>query len=568
MSNSHIHAEHFHSNPRPRFGAGRTAEDDGHEADLLDDNPFAGRTESAFGAPHSPFGSSRAPSVSADAPEGSYEYALVQTAPNVVSEDVETTAPAVDVRLYWGRNLLSYSHLSPPRSFYVGEEQAQNLECDYFLPAEKLGSTRAPLVLASDAGVAAVLLPGATGTVELPGQPPMTIADAVAAGLAEPCVELNGAQQITLPLGASLRMDLGDLSFEIHGVKAGRKLTAAFGAAALATGSLMYIAVSFAGHVGVLLAMAMFMPPLGNTNDQVPNEEQRYFIQQHLDSAAEAESDARPTEQLADQDADDNEGGTGTRSIGEEGSMGNPTSNDQGKKFAIKGPADNADPRVARVAALHAAAEFGMVGLLNTGVGGDPDAPTAPWGAETSLGSDPLSARGNMWGDSPGDSFGAGGLGLSGIGEGGGGRGEGIGMGSVGTIGHGAGLGGGDGFGNGTGRFRRGHKVKSPNVRIGPTTVSGRLPPEVIQRIVRQNFGRFRLCYESGLRNNPNLQGRVSVRFIIGRDGRVSNVGGAGDLPDSGVVSCVTRAFYGLSFPSPDGGIVQVSYPIVFTPGG
>ena len=103
---------------------------------------------------------------------------------------------------------------------------------------------------------------------------------------------------------------------------------------------------------------------------------------------------------------------------------------------------------------------------------------------------------------------------------------------------------------------------------LGSTNVSGRLPPEVIQRIVRQNFGRFRLCYESGLRNNPNLQGRVAVRFIIGRDGRVSNVGGAGDLPDSGVVSCVTRAFYGLSFPSPDGGIVQVSYPIVFTPGG
>jgi len=103
---------------------------------------------------------------------------------------------------------------------------------------------------------------------------------------------------------------------------------------------------------------------------------------------------------------------------------------------------------------------------------------------------------------------------------------------------------------------------------MGATSVSGRLPPEVIQRIVRQNFGRFRLCYENGLRNNPNLQGRVVVRFVIGRDGRVSNVGGGGDLPDGGVTSCVTRAFYGLSFPQPEGGIVTVSYPIVFTPGG
>lgn len=47
-----------------------------------------------------------------------------------------------------------------------------------------------------------------------------------------------------------------------------------------------------------------------------------------------------------------------------------------------------------------------------------------------------------LWGDEIGESFGAGGLGLSGVGEGGGGRGEGIGLGSIGTIGHGAGSGG------------------------------------------------------------------------------------------------------------------------------
>ena len=44
-------------------------------------------------------------------------------------------------------------------------------------------------------------------------------------------------------------------------------------------------------------------------------------------------------------------------------------------------------------------------------------------------------------GTSIGDSFGAGGMGLSGVGEGGGGRGEGIGLGSVGTVGHGYGRG-------------------------------------------------------------------------------------------------------------------------------
>jgi hypothetical protein len=105
-------------------------------------------------------------------------------------------------------------------------------------------------------------------------------------------------------------------------------------------------------------------------------------------------------------------------------------------------------------------------------------------------------------------------------------------------------------------------------MRIGQSRVSGRLPPEVVQRIVRQNYGRFRMCYERGLTENPNLEGRVSVRFVIGRDGSVSNVSNGGsDLPSSSVVSCVISAYYGLSFPQPEGGIVTVVYPIMFTPG-
>ncbi len=86
--------------------------------------------------------------------------------------------------------------------------------------------------------------------------------------------------------------------------------------------------------------------------------------------------------------------------------------------------------------------------------------------------------------------------------------------------------------------------------------------------MVRQNFGRFRQCYEAGLRHSPSLQGRVAVRFVIDRDGAVSSAASAGsDLPDSGVVSCVISAYYGLSFPAPEGGIVRVVYPILFQPG-
>jgi hypothetical protein len=531
-------------------------------------NPFAA---SPFAAAN-PFTPVRTGAVADNAPEGSYEYAVVKSGPDVASDEVESPASAVEVRILWGRNLLHVAHLSPPRTFYVGEDDSggknKALAVDYYVPPAKIGTSRAPVVIGGPGGAYAVLLPNSVGTIDIAGQPKMTIREAIAAGRAQPCAEVGGAHQIPLNTGTAVHMEVQDIVFELSSVNAGRKAAAAFTMAALVGGAFLYVIGSFVGHVGLLAAMAMFMPPLGDTSDDSISDDQRYLIQQYLESAAEKELEEKETEQIAEEDADNKEGGTGTRAKGEEGSMGNPNSKLTGNRYGVAGPADNPDPHIARQAALRDAAEFGMIGLLNSGAGGDPDAPTAPWGRDDSLGTDPLSARGNMWGDSIGESFGAGGLGLSGIGEGGGGRGEGIGLGSIGTIGHGAGTGTGQGFGSGHGRLGRSHRARPPRVRMGATSVSGRLPPEVIQRIVRQNFGRFRLCYENGLRNNPNLQGRVTVNFVIGRDGRVSNVGGGGDIPDGGVISCVTRAFYGLSFPQPEGGIVTVGYPIVFTPGG
>lgn len=531
-------------------------------------NPFASGDPFAF---NNPFAAPAAPAhdeVPHDAPEGSYTYTLVKSAPDVPNDEVEDArSVTVEVMILWDQMVLHVQHLTPPRSYYVGEEQGKNFTCDFFVPAEKLGTTRAPVVLADRGGSVALVIPqGATGTVELPGQPKMTVQDAIQQGKTQPCAELSGAYQMPLPPGTKAKVEVGGLTFQVATGNAGRVVAGHF---QVDTQGLLYTGLSLAVHAGLLAAMAFFMPPLGATDADGISQDQQYLIQQYLQAAAEKEMEEKQTEQVAEQNADNKEGGTGTRAKGEEGSMGNPNTKSTGNRYGVRGPSDNADPHIARQAALRDAAEFGMIGLLNSGAGGDPNAPTAPWGRDDSLGNDPLSARGNMWGNDIGDSFGAGGLGLSGIGEGGGGRGEGIGLGSIGTLGHGAGTGTGQGFGSGHGRLGGSHRAKPPQVRMGATQVSGRLPPEVIQRIVRQNFGRFRLCYENGLRNNPNLQGRVSVRFVIGRDGAVSNVANGGsDMPDGGVVSCVVRAFYGLSFPQPEGGIVTVTYPIMFSPGG
>ncbi len=155
-------------------------------------------------------------------------------------------------------------------------------------------------------------------------------------------------------------------------------------------------------------------------------------------------------------------------------------------------------------------------------------------------------SRAKMWGGATGAPFGRGGLGLSGSGVGT--------AGAIGTLGSStAGIGGG---------------VAGPRLRQGATQVTGRLPPEVIQRIVRQNFGRFRLCYEAALRSKPRLAGKVVVRFGIDGTGAVTTVADAGsDVGDPAMITCVTRSFSNLSFPAPEGGTVTVVYPIHFEPG-
>ncbi len=117
-------------------------------------------------------------------------------------------------------------------------------------------------------------------------------------------------------------------------------------------------------------------------------------------------------------------------------------------------------------------------------------------------------------------------------------------------------------------RDRIAPRARPPLVKVGPAaTVNGRLPPEVVQRIVRQSFGRFRLCYEGALKQDPELAGTVEVHFTIDQKGATTGVvEGRSTIDDPTMRSCVVRAFAGLTFPQPEGGVVAVSYPILFSP--
>ncbi len=514
-------------------------------------------------ASHHPFTS--APPVTdgdADPTTGGFSYRLIKSGPDVNPDDVEVAhVQSIEVMVMWGTNVLHMASLRGMQGFSVGEDPAPH--CDFFLPSEVLGTTRAPIV--TKAG-ALVILPRTTGWAELPGQGRRALEDLVRSGVARPSDELSGAYELSIPTGGKAHMDLPEgIAFQVSVGNAGKAPpVGAF--SSVEPGSYLFSGLSFLLHVGVLASLAFFMPSLGADDSESIGRDQILKMQHFLQASAERENEQRDVPVIQD-NADNKEGGSGKAAKGEEGSMGTPNTNHTGMRYGVQGPRDNPDPHIARQAALREAAEFGMIGLLNAGGGADPNAPTAPWGREDSLGNDPMSAHGNMWGDAIGDSLGVGGLGLMGTGEGGGGSGEGIGIGDIGTIGRGHGTGDGSGFGRGHGGLGGHHVVHAPTMRQGPLTANGHLPPEVIQRIVRQNFGRFKLCYTEGLRQNPSLNGRVAVKFVIGRDGSVTtSADGGSDLADRSVTQCVIRGFGNLSFPSPDGGIVTVVYPLIFSP--
>jgi hypothetical protein len=447
------------------------------------------------------------------------------------------TSEAVQIRVFWEDALLEVIELSPPRPFYIGDGSVSREPVDFTVP--DLEAER----------IALLVTEGGSFFVHAPAGAELFRREANAAfgGFAEPLGSRAalGSAPIDVRVGAltfSLRLGPREARCPraLGGEDRGRPLA--------------YFAMSSA-VVGALSAMmAYFAPPLGLTDEEGADRNRIYVINQYLDASAERE---RKPEQATGTGAGEAPDAPQPPARGESGRIGRIAPE---KHSARGGGAEQSNvsrPAMSRAEAVQAAREFGMIGLLS---GGNPGANVAPW---DDPGAGPGILAGGLFGSDL-ETTGMGGLGLTGIGEGGGGKSNQIGMGRIGTC-------NGDecaGIGRSYGRPGGVHVARGPQVRTpGNSIVSGHIPSEVIQRIVRQSFGRFRNCYEDGLRTNPNLEGRVTARFVISRDGSVGAVqSGGSDLPDPRVVSCVLRTYSTLSFPSPENGIVTVTYPLSFSP--
>jgi hypothetical protein len=213
-----------------------------------------------------------------------------------------------------------------------------------------------------------------------------------------------------------------------------------------------------------------------------------------------------------------------------------------------------------------ASVAYGCLGVLAIALASPRVAESAPtpWWLRTDLGPpDPASPLAAMWTPTIDDAIGVGGLRLSSAGQGGGASPPAVALThAIATVGHGeAAL--------DLSAFDGRDQLAEHRVAKAARAVDQRVPPDVIQRVVHDNYGRFESCYDVGLRTNPTLHGRVVVKFVIDRTGTVAFAADAGsDLPDDGVVACVVRAFDTLVFPVGTDNVVAVVYGLLLSPRG
>ena len=152
---------------------------------------------------------------------------------------------------------------------------------------------------------------------------------------------------------------------------------------------------------------------------------------------------------------------------------------------------------------------------------------------------------------------GAGGAGLRGKGTGGGGSMRGGGSLKAGGPGEvGSGERGGE------------HVVKGTVKDSAPTDVDGSLDPSIIAKEIRGRLGAIKACYEAGLKRNPNLGGKIQLRFEISQVGKVTSAEIENDtMHDDEVAELHQDARQDLALPGPGRRLGPVLLPVYF-PGG
>ena len=442
---------------------------------------------------------------------------------NKTHEFDEVGESVIEVMVLWGRTVLEVNHINETKNFSLNQ---------------------LPVVYNNKL----VLLP--TSELELNGiKTHYNELDAI------PSMAAEGAYEIDIKPFTNYRIKVGDLTVTAKKVNKARKLvyrkkhdkTMLF---ANLFSAIAVFASILTMHVYANAASSNLLMQ-GNEEDRL--NDLRAFIQRQQERQIEQQQSVNTGQQA---------GQSNPRHSGPSGQMGSRQAPARNARHAIRNT--GAPPQLSRQAARDMVASRGIFAAISSpssALAGGSSGIVSPFGGLTESGLENRNANGNLTGDSIGESFGYGGLGPSGTGWGGGGNNDQlVGVGDFNTRGRGTGV---DGYGTDRGGNLRTRQTRGPIVRAPAPTVVGLLSPEAIRRVVLRNLPQVVHCHEQGLVQNPTLEGRVVVRFIIGSQGTIlgSNVV-ENNLAVPSVAGCIASAVRRWQFPVPEGeGIVTVNYP-------
>jgi TonB family protein len=352
-----------------------------------------------------------------------------------------------------------------------------------------------------------------------------------------------------LHVGEQATVHLGPLQFRVRLVRP----TQALEGAAIDVKRHLWTLASFSTHALALFCMTLMPPKAASLSLDLITQDERYV--RYLATPIAMTQELPWTEDLGRHGAGQAQDDAQSQQ-GDEGQAGRPQVDRGEGRMSIRG---HAQLRVPARSAAEQAKTAGILGILSAA---QDAGPISIFGANIPLGYDPQAAQGALFGARVGENFGFNGLGMNGTGRhGGGDAGDTVGVGTLKT---------GEGARGAPGSLTLSHPRRAARVpkglRIGAVETAGSLSKEVIRRVIQRHLNEVRFCYEQGLNQQPELAGRVAIRFMVNPAGAVQQAQVASsELNHPATEACIASAVRRWTFPAPDGGgYVTVSYPFLF----
>ena len=428
---------------------------------------------------------------------------------------------AIEVAAIWNGTILALRHLNPGQSYTLGSD----------LPLDESFALDADFQLFGwDEGEAVCRFADSWRGTLRSEELSQSFSDLVEQGTA--LQDEDEVQQFVLESDQQVVVDVGPLTFVARLVTPGKQVAPHHDGVDAPFVGITSFAAFLAAAFGYIAATA---PPAAAYGiNELPDR----FVELSLETPTPEPALKLPVkpEEIGERE--------GERSKREEGKRGEETA----KRIKAKGEAidkKRLDRQVAQNAGvLGAISDAGLDDVFGSG----------------SLSLDVSNSVGGLIGVK-GNQFGSNGLASRGDGLGGGGKAHGIG--GLGNRGRGGGE-------KDYGLIDGGKRPEGNIGSIGGEQITmGGMDASLVDAVIKRNLARFKYCYQRELTTDPDLGGKVTVKFTIIGDGTVSAaLTKASSIGNTSVDSCLNKVMMGLNFPEPKGGgIVLVSYPFVFSPG-